>query len=183
MGGRLPPVVVAVALAAGLTGGPVIVDFSEHDSGWPSIDDTVMGGVSASRMDIIDGVAVFSGTVSFENNGGFASVRSRPSPRDLSEFRGVVLTVRGDGRRYGFRLRTDASFDGVSYQARLEPPAGEWVDVTIPFADFVPVFRGRRVEGHPPLDPSRVATMGFMISRQEGPFRLEIRSIHGLESR
>jgi hypothetical protein len=161
----------------------MIIDFASEDRGWPNIDDTVMGGVSQSSMTVIDGIAVFSGMVSFDNNGGFASVRTPPQPRDLSAFDGLVLAVRGDGKRYAFRLRTEASFDGVSYQATIEPPAGEWVDVTLPFADFVPVYRGRRVSNHPPFDPSRVVTMGFLISRQDGPFMLQVRSIRGLERR
>jgi monofunctional biosynthetic peptidoglycan transglycosylase len=161
----------------------VIVDFASENEAWPSIDDVVMGGVSESAMTVADGVAVFSGEVSFDSNGGFASVRSRPGERDLSAFAGLVLEVRGDGKRYGFRLRTDAAFDGVSYQAVLEPPAGEWVEVTIPFTDFEPVYRGRRVAGHPALDPARITTLGLIISRQEGPFRLELRSIRGLPRR
>jgi hypothetical protein len=159
----------------------MIIDFSTDTAIWPNIDDVVMGGVSQSSMSVIDGVAVFSGSVSFDNNGGFASVRSRPQPRDLSAYRGLVLAIRGDGKRYGFRIRTEDTFDGVSFQATIEPPAGEWSDIAIPFDDFVPVHRGRRVADHPPLDASRVTTFGLMISRQEGSFRLEIRSIHGLE--
>jgi monofunctional biosynthetic peptidoglycan transglycosylase len=175
-------VVAVVVLAAGAAagGGTMIVDFSVESSGWPNIDDSVMGGVSQSSMKVISGVGVFSGMVSFDNNGGFASVRSRAESRDLSVFAGLVLRVRGDGKRYGFRLRTDAAFDGVSYQAVLQPPAGEWVEVALRFADFEPVYRGRRVAGHPELDPSRITTMGLIISRQEGPFRLEIESIRGL---
>lgn len=152
----------------------VIFDFAAETETWPSIDDGVMGGLSASAMVIDDGVASFRGEVSFANNGGFASVRSRPQPRDLSACAGLVLRVRGDGRRYGLRLRTDAAFDGVSYQAELQPPAGEWVEVALPFTAFEPVFRGRRVADHPPLDPARVTTFGLIIARQEGAFRLDL---------
>jgi monofunctional biosynthetic peptidoglycan transglycosylase len=50
--------------------------------------------------------------------------------------------------------------------------------VDLPFARFVPTFRGRRLDGEPPLDPSRIATLGLMVSdRQLGPFRLEIASL------
>jgi monofunctional biosynthetic peptidoglycan transglycosylase len=124
------------------------------------------------------GHASFRGTVSFDNNGGFASVRSRPEARDLSDFDGLVVRVRGDGHRYGLRLRTTDAFDGVSYQAVIEPPAGEWTDLAVPFADFRPVYRGRELADHPPLDASRVTTFGLMIARQEGPFRLDVDSIH-----
>ena len=152
----------------------VIFDFAAETETWPSIDDGVMGGLSASAMVIDDGVASFRGEVSFANNGGFASVRSRPQPRDLSACAGLVLKVRGDGRRYGLRLRTDAAFDGVSYQAELQPPAGAWVEVALPFSAFEPVFRGRRVADHPPIDPARITTFGLIIARQEGAFRLDL---------
>ena len=154
-----------------------IIDFSRGDVTWPQINDGVMGGISSGRMSASDGYATFRGTVSFENNGGFSSVRSRAVVHDLSAFEGLVLRVRGDGKRYGFRLKTDASFDGVSYQFQIEPPAGEWTEISAPFTDFIPVYRGRVVRDHPPLDPSRIATFGLIISRQEGPFRIDIESV------
>jgi monofunctional biosynthetic peptidoglycan transglycosylase len=154
-----------------------IIDFSRGDATWPYINDGVMGGVSTGGMSAGDGYATFRGTVSFENNGGFSSVRSPAVVLDLSMFEGLVLRVRGDGKRYGFRLKTDTSFDGVSYQFQIEPPAGEWTEVSAPFTDFVPVYRGRVVRNHPPLDPSRIATFGLIISRQEGPFRIDIESV------
>ena len=46
---------------------------------WSAIIDAVMGGRSRSRMHFDPaGHAVFSGTVSSENNGGLASVRRQP---------------------------------------------------------------------------------------------------------
>ena len=154
-----------------------IIDFSRGDVTWPHINDGVMGGISSGEMSAADGYATFRGTVSFENNGGFSSVRSQAVVHDLSDFEGLVLRVRGDGKRYGFRLKTDASFDGVSYQFQIEPPAGEWAEISAPFADFIPIYRGRIVRDHPPLDPSRIATFGLIISRQEGPFRIDIESV------
>jgi monofunctional biosynthetic peptidoglycan transglycosylase len=154
-----------------------IIDFSRGDVTWPNINDGVMGGVSSGGMSAGDGYATFRGTVSFENNGGFSSVRSPAAVHDLSSFDGLVLRVRGDGKRYGFRLKTDASFDGVSYQVEIEPPAGEWTEISVPFTDFIPVYRGRVVRDHPPLDPSRIATFGLIISRQAGPFRIDIESV------
>jgi NADH dehydrogenase [ubiquinone] 1 alpha subcomplex assembly factor 1 len=155
----------------------IIVDFAAGAESWPSIDDAVMGGVSSSEMVIEEGHASFRGVVSFDNNGGFASVRSLPEVRDLSAFDGLILRVRSDGKKYGFRIRTSASFDGVSYQAPLVVPPGEWTDVTMLFSDFVPVWRGRPVAGHPPLDSSLVTTLGLIVSRQEGPFRIDIASV------
>lgn len=173
----------AFAVLAATTGGTderdsmVIIDFSRSETIWPHINDGVMGGVSSGRMVPGDGYATFQGVVSFDNNGGFSSVRSRPVLHDLSEHDGLRVRLRGDGKRYGFRLKTDASFDGVSYQVFIEPPAGEWIELELPFDDFVPVYRGRIVSNHPQLDPARIMTFGLIISRQEGPFRLDVESI------
>jgi monofunctional biosynthetic peptidoglycan transglycosylase len=158
----------------------MIVDFSSGAEAWRNIDDVVMGGRSSSEMVVSDGVAVFRGEVSLENYGGFASVRSAPQEHDLSSFDGVVLRLRGDGKRYRFRLRTTPAFDGVSYQAPLEPAADTWQEIRIPFGVFEPVFRGRQVPDHPPLDPAQIKTFGLLISdKQAGPFRLEIEWING----
>jgi monofunctional biosynthetic peptidoglycan transglycosylase len=143
---------------------------------WRIINDTVMGGRSSSRMDLTaDGTGVFSGTVSLENNGGFAHTRSMAGPYDLSTYRGLALRVRGDGKRYDLTLKLDRSFDGVIYQTGFVAPASTWTEVRLPFADFVPTYHGERVTDRPPLDPAKIRTIGFIISdKQEGPFRLEV---------
>ena len=146
------------------------------DSAWPSIDDRVMGGVSQSRMTVRDGVARFEGTLSYEQNGGFTSVRSSPGQHDLGAFDGLALRIRGDGRTYDLRLRTDASFDGVSYRARFTPPAdGRWQVVHLPFTAFAPVFRGRSVPRFPALDPAALRSFGLLLADgPAGAFWLEI---------
>jgi hypothetical protein len=148
---------------------------------WQSIDDRVMGGVSASRWRITPaGTLLFSGTVSLENNGGFASIRSAPGNHDLSAAPGMVLRVRGDGKRYRLHLKTDPAFDGVQYQGAFGTRAGHWIEVVLPFTAFEPRFRGRLATGAPALDPRRIVTFGLMIAeRQAGDFALELDSISG----
>ena len=125
----------------------VLFDFADPvaAAAFAPIDDVVMGGRSWSRATPVDGALRFEGEVSLEQGGGFASVRSRPRRADLSAFAGLVLSVRGDGRRYQVNLRTDEAFDGVTWQASLDLPAGAWRTVTLPFAAFAPRFRGRAV--------------------------------------
>jgi NADH dehydrogenase [ubiquinone] 1 alpha subcomplex assembly factor 1 len=158
----------------------VIVAFGADAAKWHDISDPVMGGVSSSTMVAEDGVAVFAGVVSLEHRGGFASVRSAEGHHDLSGYDGLTVRVRGDGKRYGLRLRTAEAFAGVNYQADFTPAPGAWLDMKLPFAGFQPVLRGRPVAGHPPLDPATIETFGLIIAgRQEGPFRLELESIAG----
>ena len=144
---------------------------------WSAIGDVVMGGISRSRFDHDPaGHASFSGVVSLERNGGFASVRSPLLALGAPGATAYLLEVRGDGQRYKLNLRTDETFDGVSYQAAfVAPPA--WTTIRLPLAEFRPGFRGRAVPDAPPLDPARVRQIGLMIAdRQAGPFALAIRS-------
>lgn len=155
----------------------MLCDFTpDCDVEWFNVDDGVMGGVSSSRLEKRgEAGASFVGTVSLENNGGFASVRGRMGRTDLSSHAGIALRVRGDGKTYGLRLRTDDGFDGLSYAASFETETGRWQEVRIPFDRFVPTFRGRVISEADPLDPSRIHQLGLIISdRQEGDFRLDL---------
>jgi monofunctional biosynthetic peptidoglycan transglycosylase len=158
-----------------------VVDFGSprEEYSWRIINDGVMGGLSQSRMNITsERTAVFQGTVSLENNGGFASVRTEPSDFGLAGKKGLTLRVKGDGKRYQLRLRTDQRWDGIAYRASFTTTRGEWTTVRLDFHDFSPTFRGRTVPGAPALDPGRIQQIGFLISdKQEGPFRLEIESV------
>ena len=121
----------------------VIVNFTEQDEArWSIVNDGVMGGRSSSDMELTDeGTALFSGNVSLENNGGFASVRATFPSLDLSPYTGVTLRVRGDGRLYQLRFRMDGSFDGVAHGSGFETVPGEWIEVELPFSAFQPTFR------------------------------------------
>ena len=143
---------------------------------WYVVNDGVMGGLSRSGMRRTDeGTGVFSGELSLENNGGFASVRALLGRTDLAAHAGLELRVRGDGRTYQLRLRTDDRFDGVAYKATFATRDGEWQTVRVPFDEFLPTFRGRTLAGEPPLDPARIHQVVFMVAdKRAGPFALEI---------
>jgi NADH dehydrogenase [ubiquinone] 1 alpha subcomplex assembly factor 1 len=154
----------------------VLLDFDDEVevTQWTPVNDVVMGGMSRSAFELAaPGIARFRGSVSLENSGGFASVRTAPRRWNSSGASAFVLRVLGDGRAYKFTLRTDDGFDGVQYQSRFTPPAGEWQETRLPVASFAATFRGRIVPGSAPLDPDRVRALGLMISdRQAGPFEL-----------
>ncbi|MFO7609757.1 MAG: CIA30 family protein [Candidatus Krumholzibacteriia bacterium] len=154
-----------------------MIDFAIADpAAWLPVHDGVMGGLSTGALTVTAaGTGLFAGEVSLANNGGFASVRTVLGDHELGAAGGLVLRVRGDGRPYRVRLRTDQGFDGVAYQAGFSTTAGRWLEVFCPFTDFVPVFRGRPVPAAPPLDPAAVRQLGLMIAdKQAGPFALEI---------
>ena len=86
-----------------------------------------------------------------------------------------MVRVKGDGKDYRLRLRTDNGHDGIAYQAHFKTEKGSWMTERLPFDSFVPVFRGRVIEDAPELNLSGIRRIGFMIAdKQAGPFRLEI---------
>lgn len=154
-----------------------LFDFAQPaDAGvWRSIDDVVMGGRSSSRMVPVEGGgAAFTGEVSLENNGGFASVRSPELAGGLAGFSGVRLRVRGDGRRYALTVRVANLPAPLRYQAEFDTAAGQWQTVTVPFGALRGKVFGSSVPA-PPLPARWVRQVGFIISdKQAGPFRLEV---------
>ena len=175
-------IVTLLAAATAVAGDAVkeirpLIDFEDPDArAWTVVNDGVMGGMSRSSIRVTpDRTGLFSGTLSLENSGGFASVRTGLPRRDLSAREGLEVRVRGDGRAYQLRLRMDDRFDGIAYRAGFETRAGVWTTIRMPFAAFEPVFRGRIVRDAAPLDPGRLRSLGFLLAdKTAGDFRLEI---------
>ncbi|MFE1747638.1 CIA30 family protein [Coleofasciculus sp. H7-2] len=151
----------------------VVFDFTNPSDDikntWGAVDDVVMGGVSQSGMQLVEGTALFAGNVSTDNSGGFASVRTRnfDTPIDLAGYKGVELRVRGDGKRYKFFIRTEARWDGVAYSYSFDTVANTWMNVRVPFADLIPVFRAKTLQDGEPINPSKICSFQLMLSKFE----------------
>ena len=163
-----------------------VIDFekSSDTNNWIVINDVVMGGVSESSFQVTEsGTAVFSGAVSLEYNGGFASANRNPSQFDLSDSDGIRFKVKGDGKKYKISVKNDGSFNGFSYRVEFNTKDGEWLTIDAPFSSFIPMLMGQKTSA-PPIDRANIKTFGFLISdKQEGPFRLEIDWIGGYSTK
>lgn len=161
-----------------------ILDFGAPEAArrWQAVNDGVMGGVSEGRFRMTDaGTMEFSGRLSLENNGGFASVRSRGGDLGLERGDRLVIRTKGDGREYVVNLYTRTGRMAFSYRAALPTIDGQWAETTIALEDFIPTSFGRRVGGMGAVDPGEITGVGFMLSdKRPGPFRLEIESIEVL---
>lgn len=151
---------------------------------WQAVNDGVMGGVSTGTFRrTSENTLVFSGTLSLKNNGGFASIRSRPGACGIESGDCLITRVKGDGRSYILNLYTKSRRMAFSYRAPLPTTQGTWINVSVPIADFVPTSFGRKVNGLGPVDPTQIVAVGFMLSdKQPGPFQLEIETV-GIRSR
>jgi NADH dehydrogenase [ubiquinone] 1 alpha subcomplex assembly factor 1 len=111
---------------------------------WRVVDDVVMGGKSNGSISINEeGNAVFKGTVSLENNGGFSSLRHRFETLNVSNFKMIKIRLKGDGRKYQFRVKT-SKFDQQAYIHEFSTN-NEWQLIQLQLSKFEPRFRGRKL--------------------------------------
>ncbi len=155
----------------------VLFKFDEPEDAlaWQTVNDGVMGGRSDGRFRINDDKKMeFFGTLSLENNGGFASVRARAAEPGLKAGDSIVIRVRGDGRVYNLNLYTQSNLGGYAYRQSFETKEDEWIEVEMPVDNFVATWRGRTFPDEK-LDPPEVAGLGFLLGdKKAGPFKLEV---------
>ena len=162
--------------SAELIDGEVIMENFDANNllNWNIVNDTVMGGRSQARLELKRGsYANFNGYLSLKNNGGFASIRAYYPP-DLANVKSILIKIRGDGRRYNFRIRGNAS-SWASYTHSFDTIKGEWIEKELIIDDFYPVYRGYSLKNMPLLSEIIIKEIGIMISdKTEGPFNIEI---------
>jgi len=164
----------------------MLIEFSDTEevSRWIAINDDVMGGISQGRIELSPtATALFCGQLLLENNGGFASIRRRSDNYNLNGCNGVILKVKGDGRTYQFRVKTDDQYDGIAYRSLFATDVRQWQTITLPFDSFSAIFRGRPVPDAPVLRPEKIRHIGFLLAdKQPGLFRLEIAWIKSFQA-
>ncbi|MHC4895235.1 MAG: CIA30 family protein [Planctomycetota bacterium] len=149
---------------------------------WRPVHDTVMGGRSSGSAAPSDAGLRFTGVMSLENNGGFASLRRSMPAEALDGSAALALRVRGDGSIWKVGLQTPTGRFDVNWQAAFPTIAGEWTDVVLPYEAFTPTWRGQLVTGLGSVTPERARTMRIVIGeKQDGPFELEIAWIGSIE--
>jgi len=145
-------------------------------SNWYSVDDGVMGGRSAGNLVVNkEGHGIFSGEVSLENNGGFSSIRYRSTQQEISNYKLCKIRLRGDGKRYQFRVKTD-KYDRHSYIYHFET-SGDWETIVIPMSEMYPAFRGRQLN-MPNYPVQQLEEISFMIGNKKAEsFKIELDNI------
>jgi monofunctional biosynthetic peptidoglycan transglycosylase len=135
-----------------------------------------MGGVSEGKFKITDAKTMeFFGTLSLANNGGFASVRTKPKTLSLEKGDTLVAKVRGDGREYMLNLYPNKQRTAYSYRASVQTKKDEWIEVKIPLDKFEATSFGQMVKNAGAVKPAEISAIGFMLGdKKAGTFKLEI---------
>lgn len=155
-----------------------IFDFTIQSdiNNWKVIDDAVMGGRSSGNFTISkSGHGVFKGYVSLENNGGFSLLRYQFKKINTTEYTKVVLRIKGDGKSYQFRVKSNTS-DNYSYISKFDTTT-EWETIEIPLNQMYPAFRGRTLDiGN--YNSDGIEEIAFLIGNKKAEnFRLQLDSI------
>ena len=100
---------------------------------------------SSSNLEINEaGNAVFSGTISLANGGGFSSIQRDFDTLDVSAYRVLCLGLRGDGKRYQVRVEsTPNAPHGYAFDFET---SGDWQTVEIPFPELYAIHHGDRLD-------------------------------------
>ncbi len=171
----LLPLVLAVSPLMAKEEGRVLFKFDDPNAAkpWQTVNDGVMGGRSVGRFKVNENKKMeFFGTLSLENNGGFASVRARGVDLGLAKDDVIVARVRGDGREYNFNLYSQRTRN--SYRQSFKTKRDEWIEIEMPVDKFVATWRGR-VFPNEKLDASEVNGLGILLGdKKAGPFKLEV---------
>lgn len=156
----------------------LLFDFSSSTnwSVWEIENDVVMGGNSTSELSKSkDGNAIFKGSFSLENDGGFASMQYHFEPKDIQGYKNAVLRLKGDGKEYQFRIKANLK-ESASYVFTFKT-SGDWQTIEIPLNKMEPVYRGNKLN-QPNFDSTKLQEVRFMIGNgKEEDFRLEIDKI------
>ncbi|MEM7469787.1 MAG: CIA30 family protein [Pseudomonadota bacterium] len=137
----------------------------ELNAEWEFVADTVMGGVSTGMVgaESVEGRAAarLTGSVSLDNNGGFVQMATTLDASDAGAWRGLRMTLFGNGEAYDVRLRTsDLARPWHSYRTEIVVGPG-WETVEVPFSAFI----AHRTEI--PLDLDRLTRVGIVAIGRE----------------
>ena len=156
----------------------VSFDFGTMQDGtsWRAINDGVMGGLSRGLLSVTDSSLVFSGQLSFANNGGFTSFRAPFGTYDLSKASQVRIRYRSEGTTFALMLEPTDVFYFPHYRLPLPGTDGAWSEVSLPVSDI----RQYRLNSERPGEIEseelrKLIRIGFISSdKNTDPFTFEI---------
>ncbi|CAH0487872.1 unnamed protein product [Peronospora farinosa] len=142
------------------------------------------------KVNIHDNVpsAVFAGRLSMDCQptevgvvrSGYCAVRASVPPELLLHgYEGIAMRIMTDGREYRMNMQMESWNPFNLYMGFIRTPPNEWVDINLPFRDFLLTAKGFvKIDDETELDPSKLKSVGFAIADQkEGDFELRVQWI------
>lgn len=144
---------------------------------WFTITDNVMGGVSSSKISQKADAVQFTGNISFDNNGGFASFRSGFGKYDLSAYDAVRIRFKSENQKFALTLDNSRNWWEPNYKYEFQSEeVSDWKIVNFNLSDFHEEVIGRKTGNK--INNSilkNICQIGIITNdKKEGPFSLEI---------
>ncbi|MEM9895653.1 MAG: CIA30 family protein [Bacteroidota bacterium] len=155
------------------------IDFSSKKTrDWGTVNDGVMGGLSIGRSNWTQDGLLFFGSVSLENNGGFASIRGPYGKFDLSTFDRVKITYRSEGMNIAFQLNQYQQFYLPNYKINL-PVSKDWTELSYDLKELKQ-YRMGNPTGQTIEEKAlgQIIRLGFITNeKRAGDFKFEVQKI------
>ncbi len=149
---------------------------SGNSDSWYAVNDGVMGGLSSGLLKETKNSIVFSGAVSLENNGGFASIRSSYDNYKLSKFNTVEVRYKSTDYDFAMTMELNKRFYMPYYKFNLPETKNKWKIVNIELNQFEAYSLGRNL-GYSLDDESKneIIRLGFISNEKNaGKYQIEI---------
>ena len=149
--------------------------YTQHK--WFSVNDDVMGGKSSGHFALDEKTSefLFWGQLSFENRGGFASLRTPVMGDELLDADGISAVVTGDGRTYKVTAHKKGSYG--MWSTEFKTTANEKTSIYFPFDEMVYKGWGKDADGGE-FDIADINEVGLMINdKLSDEFRLKIHHV------
>ena len=118
----------------------IFKDNFQNPSQWKFISDDVMGGLSTGSVvyETSKGgsIALLSGNVTIENNGGFIQIRRDLSKINLDKAKFVKVIVKGNNQKYFIHLRTTGMFLPWQYYQSEFIAGKDYSQILLPISEF-----------------------------------------------
>ena len=145
---------------------------------WLVTNDSVMGGLSLGKSELLNNTVIFSGQLSTQNNGGFTSIFKKISSISKSATK-VKIRILGDGNSYQLRFRAQVLGYEIVYQVVFPTDENIVTEHLFDLSNFCAVFRGRNLANAPSLEPENISHIGFLTTaaliKNEHPQRFILR--------
>jgi len=148
-------------------------------SDWKVVVDAVMGGKSQAIIVHTDSSIILEGTVSLENNGGFASMRTKEFNFDISKYSNVTITYRSTGQSFSFYINRYRKHYEPKFRTDIPITHGEWSTIKVDLSAFKIIQLGKEIDGEiTKQDLSKIIKLGFISNTKAAThFMLEVDTI------
>ncbi|MBT3173500.1 MAG: hypothetical protein HN336_01540 [Lentimicrobiaceae bacterium] len=171
-------ILILIAIVTQTISTNYVIDFGKSKQGnkWLVVNDGVMGGLSNSTANISNNYMNFEGTISLQNNGGFASVRSFKSNINLSDFTIMKVRYRSRGQKVSVRLLKNDAYYLPYFKTALETTSWVWKTTLIPLKNFKEYQLNRQTEKNlNSSDFNDIIRIGLIVSnKKQGNFEIDI---------